>query len=267
MAQELQVKGALPVAMGPPPAYKETNKTKLYVIAVTVTVVTLLVLSFGVFYLVFSAQTPTVVNNLATEDDDQVIIIRDVAFEMFDGVPRNEKMMAQGNTLIIQNVNDGYTATFDYDKNIVMIKNLTTNSCYFTPLDSIPGNMNVENLDNILPFFFRATNLTAGVQLLNHPNARIFANRLEPIPAGYVKLTDTDQCIDSFWIEPKNTEATRNVRQAVTVEFFKCWSNVISLGYGTYQPGSIVLQSLNSVQFMFRSTKKKKISIVETRDD
>lgn len=35
---------------------------------------------------------------------------------MFDGVPRNEKMMVQGNTLIIQNVNDGYTATFDYDK-------------------------------------------------------------------------------------------------------------------------------------------------------
>lgn len=55
---------------------QETNKTKLYVIAVTVTVVTLLVLSFGVFYIVFSAQTPTVVNNLATEDDDQVIIIR-----------------------------------------------------------------------------------------------------------------------------------------------------------------------------------------------
>ncbi|XP_071848451.1 uncharacterized protein [Apostichopus japonicus] len=215
MAQELQVKGALPVAMGPPPAYKETNKTKLYVIAVTVTVVTLLVLSFGVFYIVFSAQTPTVVNNLATEDDDQVIIIRDVAFEMFDGVPRNEKMMVQGNTLIIQNVNDGYTATFDYDKNIVMMKNLTTNSCYFTPLDSIPENMNVENLDNILPFFFRETNLTTD-KLLNHSNARILATEIEPIPAGYVKLTNTDQCIDSFWIEPMNTEATRNVRQAAS---------------------------------------------------
>ncbi|XP_071849068.1 uncharacterized protein [Apostichopus japonicus] len=219
MAQEMQVKGDIPVAMSPPPAYtyQQPSKTKLYVIAVTVTIVTLLVLSFGVFYLVFSAQNPKVVNNLTTGDGDQVVIIREVAFEMFDGVPRNEKMMVEGNILIIENLNDGYTATFDHDKNIIMIKDLKNNNCYFTPLEDYPGDMSVDNLDNILPFFFREADSSSD-KVLNHSNARMYAEQLEPIPAGFLKLINAaDQCIDSlsFWIEPMNNQDTRIVRAAV----------------------------------------------------
>ncbi|PIK36067.1 hypothetical protein BSL78_27104 [Apostichopus japonicus] len=259
MAQEMQVKGDIPVAMSPPPAYtyQQPSKTKLYVIAVTVTIVTLLVLSFGVFYLVFSGN-PKVVNNLTTGDGDQVVIIREVAFEMFDGVPRNEKMMVEGNILIIENLNDGYTATFDHDKNIIMIKDLKNNNCYFTPLEDYPGDMSVDNLDNILPFFFREADSSSDkvrkisislrrgsgrrawwverqracereiggergggrerFRVLNHSNARMYAEQLEPIPAGFLKLINAaDQCIDSlsFWIEPMNNQDTRIVRAAV----------------------------------------------------
>ncbi|XP_071848533.1 uncharacterized protein [Apostichopus japonicus] len=218
MAQEMRGKD-LSVVMDSPPAYQsqEPSKTKLYVIAVTVTIVTLLVLSFGVFYLVFSAQNPKVVNNLTTGDGDQVVIIREVAFEMSDGVPRNEKMMVEGNILIIENLNDGYTATFDHDKNIIMIKDLKNNNCYFTPLEDYPGDMTVDNLDNILPFFFREADSSSD-KVLNHSNARMYAEQLQPIPAGFLKLINTaDQCIDSlsFWVEPMSNQDTRIVRAAV----------------------------------------------------
>lgn len=35
---------------------------------------------------------------------------------MFDGVPRNERMMAEGNKLTIENRRDGYTVVLDFDK-------------------------------------------------------------------------------------------------------------------------------------------------------
>ncbi|PIK39949.1 hypothetical protein BSL78_23204 [Apostichopus japonicus] len=147
----------LSMVIDSPPAYQsqESSKTKLYVIAVTVTIVTLLVLSFGVFYLVFSAQNPKVVNNLTTGDGDQVVIIREVAFVTSDGVSRNEKMTAEGNILTIENVNDGYTVTIDYEKNIMMIKNLSTSACYFTSLDTIPVDMDLDNKDKMSPVFFQ----------------------------------------------------------------------------------------------------------------
>lgn len=35
---------------------------------------------------------------------------------MSDGVPRNEKVTLEGNILTVENVNDGYTITVDYEK-------------------------------------------------------------------------------------------------------------------------------------------------------
>ncbi|XP_071848521.1 uncharacterized protein [Apostichopus japonicus] len=208
MAQEMRGKD-LSVVMDSPPAYQsqEPSKTNLYVIAVTVTIVTLLMLSFGVFYSVFSAQNPKVVNNLTTGDEDQVVIIREIAFEMYDGVPRNEKVTLEGNILTVENVNDGYTITIDYEKNMMMIKNLTTSACYFISLDNIPVDMDLDNEDQMLPMFFHEV-YDPSDKLLTHTNTTIVM-----IPAGDIMTTNTDQCIDSIRIEPKNSQRTRKVRR------------------------------------------------------
>ncbi|PIK44741.1 hypothetical protein BSL78_18413 [Apostichopus japonicus] len=159
----------LSVVMDSPPAYQsqEPSKTKLYVIAVTVTIVTLMVLSFGVFYSVFFAQNPKVVNNLTTGDGDQVVII----------------------------------------KNMMMIKNLTTSACYFISLDNIPVDMDLDNEDQMLPMFFHEV-YDPSDKLLTHTNTTIVM-----IPAGDIMTTNTDQCIDSIRIEPKNSQRTRKVRR------------------------------------------------------
>lgn len=211
----MRAKGNLTTTVGPPPSYQEPkSKTKLYLIAiVTVTVATLLVVSVGVFYLMINGKSPSVVNNVTANDGEPVVIVRDISFEMSDGVPRNEKMMAEGNTLTIENRHDGYTVVFDFDRNLALFKNRTTLSCFFTRLDDLPVDMNKDNLTANLPVYFSDAS-TPFDKLLNQSIATMSSSQFEAIPTGYLELTSTEECASgsSFWIEPMGAQRTRSKR-------------------------------------------------------
>ncbi|PIK36068.1 hypothetical protein BSL78_27105 [Apostichopus japonicus] len=146
----------LSMVMDLPPAYQGKDRTKLYVVAISVIVVTILVGFFGVFFMLLSAPEPTIVNNLSNEVEakDPIVITRSVSFEMGNGVQHHEDMTADGDVLTIKSIGDGFVAIFDHGREFVMIKNRTSSTCYFTRLQEIPD-MGMEDMDNVHPFYFQ----------------------------------------------------------------------------------------------------------------
>ncbi|KAJ8021975.1 hypothetical protein HOLleu_39330 [Holothuria leucospilota] len=197
--------------------FREKDNTKWYVFAITVFAVALVAGFFGVFYILLSAPTPTVINNVSSEveehEGDLHVFTRGVSFDM-NGEDHYETMSAEGQMLTVQNYEDGFTAFFDYSRNIFMIKNLTSNVCFFTRLEGMPD-MGVNDMDNARPFFFQQ--VSPGYEDPgSDPNVEtMILVQSAVIPPGYVMLTNdvivSSQCTEqpSYWLEPKDGAMVR----------------------------------------------------------
>ncbi|XP_071849103.1 uncharacterized protein [Apostichopus japonicus] len=211
MAQEMRGKD-LSMVMDSPPAYQGKDRTKLYVVAISVIVVTILVGFFGVFFMLLSAPEPTIVNNLSNEveAEDPIVITRSVSFEMGDGVQHHEVMTAKGDVLTIKSIGDGFVAIFDHGREIVMIKNQTSSTCYFTRLQEIPD-MGMEDMDNVHPFYFQEIQPGSDLVPVDETVDLIDFSQSDLIPADYIKLTNSpavsSQCSngDSYWLTPQES--------------------------------------------------------------
>ncbi|KAJ8021974.1 hypothetical protein HOLleu_39327 [Holothuria leucospilota] len=197
--------------------FREKDNTKWYVFAITVFAVALLAGFFGVFYILLSAPTPTVINNVSSEveehEGDLQVVTRGVSFDM-NGEDHYETMSAEGQMLTVQNYEDGFTAIFDYSRNILMIRNLNSNVCFFSRLEGIPD-MGVNDMDNARPFFFQQV-LPGYEDPSSDPNVEVMVLvQSVVIPPGYVVLTNnvivSSQCTDqpSYWLEPKDGTMVR----------------------------------------------------------
>ncbi|PIK44745.1 hypothetical protein BSL78_18417 [Apostichopus japonicus] len=199
------------------------DRTMLYVVAITVIVVTILVGFFGVFYLLLSAPEPTVINNLSNEVESETPapISRSVSFDMGDGVEHWEKTTADGDMLTIQSLDENFIAIFDHGREITMFKNLTSSRCYFSHLDEIPD-MGMNDMDNVHPFYFREIESGSDSMSDVDPSVEVFNfEQSDPIPTDYMKLTNSlavsSLCSggESYWLTPQNGGL---VRRDVTVE-------------------------------------------------
>ncbi|KAJ8040540.1 hypothetical protein HOLleu_14861 [Holothuria leucospilota] len=228
MDLDKQPKGEFNMGIEQQSTFREKDNTKWYVLAIAVFAVALVAGFFGVFYMLLSAPTPTVINNVSSEveehEGDLQVVTRGVSFDV-NGEDHYETMSAEGQMLTVQNYEDGYTAIFDYSRNILMIKNLTSNVCFFTRLEGMPD-MGINDMDNARPFFFQQ--VSPGYEDPgSDPNEEtMILVQSAVIPPGYVTLTNdvivSSQCTEqpSYWLEPKDGTMVRRGEIHIRVRIF-----------------------------------------------
>ncbi|KAJ8021976.1 hypothetical protein HOLleu_39331 [Holothuria leucospilota] len=217
MDLDRQPKGDFNMGIEQQSTFRGRDNTKWYVFAITVFAVALVAGFMGVFYILLSAPTPTVINNVSSDveehEGDLQVVTRGVSFDM-NGEDHYETMSAEGQVLSVQNYDDGFTGIFDYSRNILMIKNLTSNVCFFTRLEGMPD-MGINDMDNARPFFFQQ--VSPGYEDPgSDPNVEtMILSQSAVIPPGYVMLTNdvivSSQCTEqpSYWLEPKDGTMVR----------------------------------------------------------
>ncbi|KAJ8039346.1 hypothetical protein HOLleu_17028 [Holothuria leucospilota] len=77
-----------------------------------------------------------------------------------NGISHTETMKIEGSLVTLTDTIDGFLVVLDYERNIFMLKNLTSQTCSFSRLDNIPVTK-----DSELPIFVQevtATSLQVG---------------------------------------------------------------------------------------------------------
>lgn len=205
----------------------EKMQSKVF-LAFGIFTVTFLVGFFVLLIMLLSFRNPTVINNVTTEVAEgpsyQKNYTRGLKFTMEDGVEHYETITSQGDVMNIYDEADGFAATFDYTKNILMVKNLTSKRCFFSRLSYIP-NMRVDDMDNLRPFYCQEYQNGTEVSIPD-PNMELTTFvQADVIPYEYILLTNdmsvAQQCADglSYWLNVKGHARNRRAITLSTVIF------------------------------------------------
>ncbi|KAJ8039097.1 hypothetical protein HOLleu_16715 [Holothuria leucospilota] len=128
-----------------------------------------------------------------------------------DGNQHNESRKVEANIVFLTDVMDGFLVILDYDRDILMIKNTTSETCYFSRLDCVPIASNES-----IPVMVQE--VISGIESVNVEQDMdvVMFSVGEKIPSGYIVLTNdvsvATVCSSqpSYWLE--KVGATRNRR-------------------------------------------------------
>lgn len=142
-------------------------------------------------------------NSIALPTDDG----EDLSFEL-NGVEHHETRKVEGRVVTLTDAMDGFIVILDFQRKILMVKNETSQMCFFSRLEEIHVWKNLK-----IPFMVETTtNGSADVDTDGQKTeVYIFAPAGE-IPNSYMMLTNdvavTKECSScpSFWLEKKSVD-------------------------------------------------------------
>lgn len=127
-----------------------------------------------------------------------------------DGINHHETRKVEGDTVTLTDEVDGFIVTLDYDRGIFMIKNVTSQTCFFSQLENIPVTKDQE-----IPIFVQEVTENS---VLEHRGQNADVLQFKPVaklPFSYVLLTNekkvSQKCISqsSYWLETKSISRQR----------------------------------------------------------
>ncbi|KAJ8039345.1 hypothetical protein HOLleu_17027 [Holothuria leucospilota] len=127
-----------------------------------------------------------------------------------NGISHTETMKVEGSLVTLTDAIDGFLVVLDYERNIFMLKNLTSQTCLFSRLDNIPVTK-----DSELPIFVQGVTETSFQQFQFQEADGVLLEKVGEIPVGYVRLTNdltvAEKCSSqpSYWLKIKDTSRQR----------------------------------------------------------
>ncbi|KAJ8039348.1 hypothetical protein HOLleu_17031 [Holothuria leucospilota] len=127
-----------------------------------------------------------------------------------NGISRHETRRVEGSIVTLTDVVDGFIVVLDYERDILMLKNLTSQTCFFSRLENIPITK-----DDEIPIFVHEI-MEDSVVVKGDQNELVLQLRqVSQIPFGYILLTNdvtvAGKCSSqpSYWLEANKVSRKR----------------------------------------------------------
>lgn len=161
----------------------------------TMTVLTLVAFLVGIFSTCYSApsQPPAKTFTFA-----------------LNGISHTETIKDEGGLVTLTDAIDGFLVVLDYERNIFMLKNLTSQTCSFSRLDNIPVKKDLE-----IPIFVQEVTGTSLQENGGQEADVVLLEKVGEIPVDYVRLTNdltvAEKCSSqpSYWLKIKDISRQR----------------------------------------------------------
>ncbi|KAJ8039342.1 hypothetical protein HOLleu_17023 [Holothuria leucospilota] len=127
-----------------------------------------------------------------------------------NGISHTETIKVEGSLVTLTDAIDGFLVVLDYERNIFMLKNLTSQTCSFSRLENIPVTR-----DSELPIFVQEVTETSLQENGGQEADVVLLEKVGEIPAGYVRLTNdlivAEKCFSqpSYWLKIKDISRQR----------------------------------------------------------
>ncbi|KAJ8019004.1 hypothetical protein HOLleu_42672 [Holothuria leucospilota] len=205
------------VCTAPASPEKETSKvskdTHIKVLGV-VLVVAIVVAGFvGVVHLLSTSESRGASQVCANSQDDGPRQDVDTANEKdavvtfdVDGKSHEERVSVKndGQLVTIDDRDDGFSVILDYKEGVAVMKNTSSNECYFLRIENFPD-YQTDDMDNLSPVVVENKEQDSAENPVDKPLHSLVKTGV--IPTGFMEVTsDTsigDQCSDStsYWLE------------------------------------------------------------------
>ncbi|KAJ8039333.1 hypothetical protein HOLleu_17012 [Holothuria leucospilota] len=125
----------------------------------------------------------------------------------WNGIEHRESRQVEGDIVTLRDEEGGFAVILDYERDIMMIKNVTSKTCFFSSLGNVPVPK-----DTKVPFMVETiTNETTETGIEERSSDPIVFSVVGKIPPSYIMLTNDEsvvmECVSgtSMSIEAKST--------------------------------------------------------------
>ncbi|KAJ8036189.1 hypothetical protein HOLleu_20088 [Holothuria leucospilota] len=127
-----------------------------------------------------------------------------------NGISHTEIRQVEGSIVTLTDAIDEFLVVLDYERNMFMLKNLTSQTCSFSRLDNVPVTK-----DEKVPIFVQEVTETSLQENGDQEADVVLLEKVGEIPVGYVRLTNdvtvAEKCSSqpSYWLKTKDISRQR----------------------------------------------------------
>lgn len=144
------------------------------------------------------------------------------------GKTHHESRRLEDDVVTFTDAEDGFLTVLDYKRGIFMVKNTTTQTCYFSTLENIPYNRDEEK-----PIFVKEVKEYSELESELGENADVVLfTPAGTLPKSYVRVTNDARVVGrcssqpSYWLETKSISRKRRAKCEVI-----CGAVILGIGF------------------------------------